>query len=239
MNVIQTIYGVRRTLNAALAVAAMGILPLVSAQAFMELDANTQKALGNVGSALMGKAPSASNKPVFYFNYDPGISTKVRDNIINGLISESKKSGEWSADIEKQLREGLGGTDIMQTIGTALEAKGYPKYSLATGLAYFLVVNFEIVYGREFTDTQNSDMLKQLEENIATAWPNVGGMNDAAKQEVVETLMWTATLLYQTNQNLSTEAERQKSRDTSRELLKKLNFDPDRFILTSNGLRPK
>jgi len=90
MKIAQTICGVSRTLKTALAVAALGAIPFC-AQAFMELDASTQKALGNVGSALMGKAPSTSDKPVFYFNYNPSISTKIRENVLNSLISESKK----------------------------------------------------------------------------------------------------------------------------------------------------
>jgi len=129
--------------------------------------------------------------------------------------------------------------NIMQTVGTALEAKGYPKYSLATGLAFFLVVNFEIVYGKEFTDKQSSALLKQLEENIVTSWPNIAQLDDANKQEITETLMWTGTMMFQGNQNISDEAGRKSARDSSRGLLKQLNFDPDRFILTDQGLVAK
>jgi len=234
-----------RILCAGLAAALLGALS-PSAQALELFDEKTQKTLGALGGSLMlGASPkkeaSASNnttsKKVFYFDYDPALSVKVREHIIKVASDIVRQEGALNEANEKEFADGLRQLDIMATIGGELKKKGFEPHSLATATAFWMVVNLEMVYGKEFTDQQNVATLKQVEQQMENS-PEIQAMDNETKQWTAESLMWSATLQSLGYQGKSKE-EQKALGNVAREQLKQFKFDPDRMILTSQGLVAK
>jgi len=218
-----------------------------NAQALDIFDDKTKKLLGTVGSSLLAnsqapvnlsaksKDKSNSAKPDFYFDYDPSLSPKVRERLVQELISEAKQQGQVLTDAEKkELADGLKQIDIMRDIGGALKAKGLPPHSVATGLAYWLVINLEIVYGRQYTDEQNATTLRDMEQLMADN-PAIAEMSNREKQFSTELVMWIGTLQYQGYSQAKDKAEKKKIADNTRAMLKGLNINPDLEDFTPKG----
>jgi len=259
MNYLPTIIAkrLRRAAYAGITAAVLlGTAPS-SAQTIADMfDAKTQKALGVLGGAMMKAPPAAASAAQgadnpssgalmqgaemasYLFRYDPAVSTEVRDRVIQLATDMVKEQGKLDEASEKEVVQELKKLDIVQTIGDALQAKGYPRYSLATAVAYWMVINLEMVYGKQFSDQQNTAVLRQMEQQMANN-PEVASMSDESKQYTSEGLTWIATMQYIGWQNAEGAAQKKAIVDAARSSLKQMNIDPDRLELTDQGLRVK
>jgi len=251
--------------RAMLPVAILGLLSLgVQAQSIADLfDAKTQKMLGSVGGAWVdaaqGKAGKAApsggagqsaaldvlgaltpgangQKSDYKYRYNPKTSVKVRNHLAK-VIAEKLDNVS-----EKELDDNFKESNLVESVGAALESKGYTKHSLATAMAYFTVINLEIVYGTQFNDKQNGAMLRQTEQHMANT-PEIGQLDDENKQFIAESLIWLATLQYMGHQNALKGApgatDVQSTVQGARAALAHFQINPDDFRLTAEGLLPK
>jgi len=196
-------------------------------------------ALGTEVASTASTDSGAANTTGFYFNYDPGISPKVREWFINTLVEIGKQAGTLDAKQESDLHLLLGEIDIMETIGGALKSKGHPPHSLATASAYWLVSLLEVVHNQSFTEQQYTAVLRQLEQTMVS--PEYDRMSDAEKQALSERLMWEALLhsvqWKQARENgQSTEAVSAIARGL---LLNHLDIDANLITVGDQGLEAK
>jgi len=251
--------------RAMLPVAILGLLSLgAHAQSIADLfDAKTQKMLGSVGGAwadaAQGKAgkaapsggagqsaaldvlgaltPGANGpKSDYKYRYNPKTSVNVRNHLAK-VIAEKLDNVS-----EKELADGFKESNLVESVGAALASKGYAKHSLATAMAYFTVINLEIVYGTQFNDKQNGAMLRKTEQHMENT-PEIGQLDDENKQFIAESLIWLATLQYMGHQNALKGApgatDVQSTVQGARSALAHFQINPDDFRLTADGLLPK
>jgi len=225
-------------------------------------DAKSQKLLGSVGGAwanagqsgttgkaalpssaggqsaaldILGSLTSNANAAPsnFKYTYNPATSVKVRDHLVKVIVRSVDNVSE------KELADGFKEMDVAEKIGTALESMGFTKHSFATALAYWMVINFEIVYGTQFNQKQNTAAVKQMEQRMA-ATPEIGQLNDETKQFISEGLIWLATLQYMGQQNAIKGAPGAPDLSSvvkgARTALAFFKINPDDFMLTANGL---
>ncbi|MDO4643312.1 MAG: hypothetical protein Q4A74_05670 [Cardiobacteriaceae bacterium] len=86
---------------------------------------------------------------------------------------------------------------------------GFPRDSLVTATAYWLLVNWDIVHGTESTSAQNQAVYQQILEYYAQD-TTIAELSDSEKQTAAEAMLWFAALQYELYQ------ETLKSGDTAK-----------------------
>jgi len=138
---------------------------------------------------------------------------------------------------EKEVLDNFKEANLVENISNALESIGYAKHSLATAKAYWLLINLEIVYGAPFTDEQEAATVRQVEQHMA-ANPEIGKMDDEAKQYNSEALIWLASLQYAGYEEAKKSApeKMQSIVQSARLSLAALKINPDDLLMTAGGL---
>jgi|GEM_PF-982345 len=246
-------------LRASLVAALWGVVSLSThAQGIADMfDAKTQNILssavgawaapqGNTGKAALSAGQSAAldklgtltpnaNGPTsnYIYRYNPKVSENVRNGLAKSFV---KRLGNMS---EKEMADDLKEMNLAESTSEVLESKGYAKHSLATAVAYWMLVNMEIVYGTQFNDTQNAATVRQVEQQMA-ANPDIGQLEDAAKQYIAENLIWMAAFQAVGYQNAREgrpgASDMQTLVQGARGSLEIFQINPDDFRMTAEGL---
>jgi len=198
--------------------------------------------LGKVTPNTSSPASTAqAGASALYFGYNPAVSTKVREEVIQMMIERGKQEGSLDSAGEQQLAESLRQISIMDTVGSALQAKGYSPHSLATATAYWMVSLLEVANNQKITAQQYAAVLKQMEQLLATGASQ--SANDVEKQSVAEYLMWEGMLqssVWQQARQAGDAKQIQNTVAVSRKLLlDKYGIDADRITVTDQGLSAK
>jgi len=199
---------------------------------------------------FLGKITPNTNAPAstaqtgasaLYFSYNPTVSPKVREEVIKMMIERGKQEGSLDSAGEQQLAESLRQISIMDTVGNALQAKGYSPHSLATATAYWIVSLLEVAQNQKITEQQYAAVLKQMEQLLATGASQ--SANDVQKQSVAEYLMWKGMLqssVWQQARQAGHAKQIQNTVAVSRKLLlEKYGINADVVTVTDQGLGAK
>lgn len=209
----------------------------------------SKAALASVGGSVTAAPPAtgttranAAATRLLEYKRNPQITQQLRDQFIKTIVDAGRKTGKMTPALEQQFRAEFNKVDVVTAYGKALEPKGYKMTNVATGLAVWVITNFEILNdGQAFTDEQNRLVYRQFETAMAAS-PAVKKMTDADKQKINETLLWIAA--FQTN-DLEQAAQGapgyslESVQTQARELMKQLGIDPDRLQITDKGLTAK
>ncbi|WP_216326659.1 DUF6683 family protein [Deinococcus aestuarii] len=193
------------------------------------------------GQPAPAAAAAPANEKVLTYQPSPRVSSELRTQFVNGLITGAKQGGTLSAANERQLRDGLARVDIAAEYGKLLKPRGYDVYNVATALTLYVVSSFEVLDGVQTTDAQDRATYEQFRGALLTI-PGVARMTDADKQKFAEGLMWLTA--FQSNDveqakkgtpGYSLEKVRAQIKGT----LQGFRLDPDRIRLGEKGLQAR
>lgn len=207
-------------------------------------NAQTQNALQALNGGLMsGKVPEATaaqptadNAAVGAYRPTAEVSDKVRSDVIARLLSLGKARG-MTEQAATALAQGLQGADVIGVTWPVLEGLGYPRDNLVTATAYWLLVNWDVMQGKESSPAETQAVFAQIGALYA-ANGEIAQMSDADKQYGAEAMIWLATLqhqMYQEALKSGHEANVNAARNDARTALRQLGFDADQLQLSDEG----
>ncbi|MCK6158798.1 hypothetical protein KZX29_08335 [Moraxella osloensis] len=130
----------------------------------------------------------AQTKKTHTDHYSP--SSSVTSTINNEMIASMRQSlqsqGKLNADNQQNLNY-LANANLITQVKQALKSDGYEPNSVATAMAFWVVVNYGISQGQDLSTLKAHGMVSQLKDALAE---DLAGMSNADKQRMAETLYW-------------------------------------------------
>lgn len=225
------------------------VVALGSAEANTDLfSAETRRALQAINGSLMtGTAnpttdggatqDTTADAGIGTYQSTPEISAKVRRDVAESLVKLGRNNGmddATAAQLENQINQ----ADAPGAIWPILEGMGYPRNNQITALCYWLLVNWDIVQGRDSTPDEIKSVYQQLTANYSKA-PELSQSSDADKQYTAEALLWFATIqgeLHMEAKKSGDAAQIENARREATSSLQQMGFDPTKMQMTPQGL---
>lgn len=203
-------------------------------------NAQTQSALQSLTGNLMSgagvaPAPAAQGSGNTY-TPDINVSVQVKGDIIKQLQAIGAANG-MSAEQSQVLADGLQQADLVGETWKALEGMGYPRNSLDTATAYWILMNWDIVQGRESSPAAYQGAYRQIVAHFADN-PHLKAMGAQEKQYAAEIMIWLAGLqgtLFQEAQKSGNSSAMTAAAQDARSALSQFGMDVDKLQLTDQG----
>lgn len=204
-------------------------------------NAATKQALQAVNGSLMsGKPAAAPSSSAGAYQPNAAVSQQVREDVIARLQALAQANG-GDAQSMQTLANGLRQVDVPAAIWQELQKMGFQRDDVVIATAFWLVVNWEILQGRENTPAESRAVAEQLAAHYAQSGV-LSTMSNEDKQYGAEAMIWIASLqqmLYLDASVARNDAAINAARNDARAALKSLGFDPDVLRLTNQGFVAK
>lgn len=181
------------------------------------------------------------NPDTYEYRHSPQVSAQVREEIMRHLIVHGYNKGLMDYEREAELRATLGQTDLVAVVARELDARGYNPNSLATAVAYWLIVNYNIIHGTSSTDHQEAAVLRQA-QILLSRQPDMASVSDSEKQRMAEGMIWIASLqqyAYELAQQGAPGYDLGDVIADAHSALMTYGIDAYRLRLTANGFVPR
>lgn len=148
------------------------------------------------GAAKPGKATGSAKRPArpdaHRYQHSEAVTQQVSGEMVQSLRDYLRQQGRLDAQAEQRL-QGFQQAGFVQQVHQALRADGYEPHSLATAMAFWVLVNYGIAQQQDLNRLSMQPLVKQLQTAMAGE-QSVAGMDAAQKQRMAETLYWMGSL---------------------------------------------
>ena len=150
----------------------------------------TTRSSGSTGSKSSNKADN--NSTAHRYMYSSGISNQINNQMIAAMKSDLRSQGKLNSQTESQLNQ-LAKANLIESVKNSLKSDGYEQNSLATAMAYWVVVNYGISQRKDLAKLKAHGMVAQLQSAIGSD-SGLSSLNNSEKQKMAEMLYWAGSL---------------------------------------------
>lgn len=167
---------------------------LLSNEVIEESIKDSKKSNKTTKSATTKPKTTAQTKTakVYEYQYSSKISTQVTDEMITLIANQLKQQGAYTNQAQKELQQ-LKNRQLIPQVRQALKSEGYNPNSVATAMAYWIVVNYGIASGSHLSQLKGHELVKQLENGMSTD-SSLANKSSGDKQKIADYLYWITSL---------------------------------------------
>lgn len=140
-------------------------------------------------STTTTKAPDYSN--AHRYSHSNSVSSQLNSQMINTLRQDLQSRGRLTSQATADL-DRLAKANLIGQVKTALKSDGYEPNSIATAMAYWVVINYGIATRSNLASLKGHGMVEQLKSALSDE--NIANMSASDKQTMAETLYWLGSL---------------------------------------------
>ncbi len=194
---------------------------------------SSSKASSKSGTKTSSKSTSQTKKSTkaYRYTHSASITRQVNDEMIGVLRSQIQRNGMLNAQIEQELKQ-LKNADLVGKVRKALSAEGYDTNSIATAMAYYLVMNYAVATQADASTLKAHTFVKQLEDTMAEDG-SLANMSNTDKQRMADMLYWGGSLIIAKY----SEAQRTGNRAHLNTVIKEANYTLSQMGLSTSQLK--
>ncbi len=147
---------------------------------------------GSSGSSASSRVARASSPNAHRYTPNAQVRQQINQQMIQTLRQQLREKGRLDARAEQELRR-IENTGLIQQLRQALRSDGYEPDSVATAMAYWIVVHYGISQQMDLASLRGHALARQLRESLAGDSDMVS-KSAAEKQRMAETLYWVGSL---------------------------------------------
>lgn len=140
-------------------------------------------------STTTTKAPDYSN--AHRYSHSNSVSSQLNSQMIDTLRQDLQSKGRLTSQATADL-DRLSKSNLIGQVKTALKSDGYDPNSIATAMAYWVVINYGIATRSDLASLKGHGMVEQLKSALSDE--NIANMSASDKQTMAETLYWLGSL---------------------------------------------
>lgn len=140
-------------------------------------------------STTTTKAPDYSN--AHRYTHSNSVSSQLNSQMINTLRQDLQSKGRLTSQATADL-DHLSKSNLIGQVKTALKSDGYDPNSIATAMAYWVVINYGIATRSDLASLKGHGMVEQLKDALSDE--SIANMSASDKQTMAETLYWLGSL---------------------------------------------
>lgn len=149
---------------------------------------STSKGSTNQSTATP-KAPDYSN--AHRYSHSNSVSSQLNSQMIDTLRQDLQSKGRLTSQATADLNR-LAKANLIGQVKTALKSDGYDPNSIATAMAYWVVINYGIATRSDLASLKGHGMVEQLKDALSDE--SIANMSTSDKQTMAETLYWLGSL---------------------------------------------
>lgn len=150
---------------------------------------STGKSTSSSNSKSTTKAPDYSN--AHRYTHSNSVSSQLNSQMINTLRQDLQSKGRLTSQAAADL-DRLSKSNLIGQVKNALKSDGYNPNSIATAMAYWVVVNYGIATRSDLASLKGHGMVEQLKDALSDE--SIANMSASDKQTMAETLYWLGSL---------------------------------------------
>lgn len=140
-------------------------------------------------STATPKAPDYSN--AHRYTHSNSVSSQLNSQMIDTLRQDLQSKGQLTSQATADL-DRLSKSNLIGQVKTALKSDGYDPNSIATAMAYWVVINYGIATRSDLASLKGHGMVEQLKSALSDE--SIANMSASDKQTMAETLYWLGSL---------------------------------------------
>lgn len=140
-------------------------------------------------STATPKAPDYSN--AHRYTHSNSVSSQLNSQMIDTLRQDLQSKGRLTSQAAADL-DRLSKSNLIGQVKNALKSDGYDPNSIATAMAYWVVVNYGIATRSDLASLKGHGMVEQLKDALSDE--SIANMSASDKQTMAETLYWLGSL---------------------------------------------
>ena len=140
-------------------------------------------------STATPKAPDYSN--AHRYTHSNSVSSQLNNQMIDTLRQDLQNKGRLTSQATADL-DRLAKANLIGQVKTALKSDGYDPNSIATAMAYWVVINYGIATRSDLASLKGHGMVEQLKDALSDE--SIAKMSASDKQTMAETLYWLGSL---------------------------------------------
>lgn len=140
-------------------------------------------------STTTPKAPDYSN--AHRYSHSNSVSSQLNSQMIDTLRQDLQSKGRLTSQAVADL-DRLSKSNLIGQVKTALKSDGYDPNSIATAMAYWVVINYGIATRSDLASLKGHGMVEQLKSALSDE--SIANMSASDKQTMAETLYWLGSL---------------------------------------------
>ncbi|MDO4700972.1 MAG: hypothetical protein Q4A69_09880 [Moraxella sp.] len=150
---------------------------------------STGKSTSSSNSKSTTKAPDYSN--AHRYTHSNSVSSQLNSQMIDTLRQDLQSKGRLTSQAAADL-DRLSKSNLIGQVKNALKSDGYDPNSIATAMAYWVVVNYGIATRSDLASLKGHGMVEQLKDALSDE--SIANMSASDKQTMAETLYWLGSL---------------------------------------------
>ncbi|TWV80781.1 DUF6683 family protein [Moraxella sp. VT-16-12] len=140
-------------------------------------------------STATPKTPDYSN--AHRYSHSNSVSSQLNSQMIDTLRQDLQNKGRLTSQATADL-DRLSKSNLIGQVKTALKSDGYDPNSIATAMAYWVVINYGIATRSDLASLKGHGMVEQLKDALSDE--SIANMSASDKQTMAETLYWLGSL---------------------------------------------
>lgn len=140
-------------------------------------------------STATPKAPDYSN--AHRYTHSNSVSSQLNSQMIDTLRQDLQSKGRLTSQAAADL-DRLSKSNLIGQVKNALKSDGYDPNSIATAMAYWVVINYGIATRSDLASLKGHGMVEQLKDALSDE--SIANMSASDKQTMAETLYWLGSL---------------------------------------------
>lgn len=153
----------------------------------------TSKATSSKTTSTKTTTQSKKTSNAYRYSHSASVTKQVNDEMIQALRTQVQRSGAMTPQIEQEITR-LKGVDLIGQVRGALRSDGYDTSSVATAMAYYLVINYGVATQQNLATLKAHTFVKQLEASMGED-SSLANMSNADKQRMADMLYWGGSLM--------------------------------------------
>lgn len=135
------------------------------------------------------KAPDYSS--AHRYTHSNSVSSQINSQMIDLLRQDLQSKGQLNSQTQAELDK-LSKANLSGKVRNALKSDGYDPNSIATAMAYWIVVNYGIATRSDLASLKGHGLVDQLKTSLSNE--EIAKMSAAEKQKMAEKLYWMGSL---------------------------------------------
>lgn len=124
------------------------------------------------------------------YTHSASVSSTVNNQMIASLRQSMQVSGNLTPQMQKELNR-LANANLIGQVKQGLKSDGYDPNSVATAMAFWVVVNYGISQQADLSQLKAHGMVSQLKDALSD---DLAKVSNAEKQKMAEMLYWLGSL---------------------------------------------
>lgn len=153
----------------------------------------TSKTTSSKATSTKTTTQSKKTSNAYRYNHSASVTKQVNDEMIQALRTQVQRNGAMTPQIEQEITR-LKGVDLIGQVRGALRSDGYDTSSVATAMAYYLVINYGVATQQNLATLKAHTFVKQLEASMGED-SSLANMSNADKQRMADMLYWGGSLM--------------------------------------------